>query len=53
MTVEQFMQQLVQTPLTGFIELDVQVGELQAVLAADISYTLDVTTRISKYFNRH
>lgn len=44
MTVEQFMQQLVQTPLTGSVELDVQVGELQAVLAADISYTLDVTT---------
>ena len=44
MTVEQFMQQLVQTPLTGSVELDVQVGELQAVLAVDISYTLDVTT---------
>lgn len=44
MTVEQFMQQIVQTPLTGSVKLDVQVGELQAVLAVDISYTLDMTT---------
>lgn len=44
MALEQFMQQIVQTPLTGSVELDVQVGELQAVLAVDISYTLDMTT---------